>query len=91
MALLLILLAFFAFIGFGTGSTAVGPITQGSSSTGSASATGSASTTGSASSNVTQSSVQTVNGVTRASCVVVTWKAGQPAHRRPCHKAPAKP
>jgi hypothetical protein len=32
-----------------------------------------------------------VNGVTRSSCVVVTWKAGQPAHRRPCHKAPAKP
>ena len=26
-----------------------------------------------------------------AGCVVVTWKAGQPAHQRPCHKAPAKP
>jgi hypothetical protein len=85
MALLLILFALFAFIGFGSGSTAAGHVVQRSSSAGSASATGSASST------VTQSSVQTVNGVTRRTCVVVTWKAGQPAHRRPCHAAPAKP
>jgi hypothetical protein len=85
MALLLILLAFFAFLGFGTGSPTVGRATQSSSATGSATATGSASST------VTQNSVQTVNGVTKETCVVVTWKAGQPAHRRPCHKAPAKP
>jgi hypothetical protein len=24
-------------------------------------------------------------------CVHVTWEAGQPAHVRKCHKAPAKP
>lgn len=85
MALLLILLALFAFLGFGTGSPAAGRVIQSSSATGSASASGSASST------VTQSSVQTVNGVTRGTCVVVTWQAGQPAHRRPCHRAPAKP
>ena len=86
MALLFILLSLFALLGFGTGSSSmgVGHVTQNSS------ATGSASTTGSASSTV-QRSVQTTNGVTRGSCVVVTWKAGRPAHRRPCHKAPAKP
>jgi hypothetical protein len=85
MALLFVLLALFAFLGFGTGSPSVGRVTQSSSATGSATATGGASST------VTQSSVQTVNGVTKATCIVVTWKAGQPAHRRPCHKAPAKP
>ena len=85
MALIFMLLALFAFLGFGTGSPSVGRVTQSSSATGSATATGSAS------SSVTQSSVQTVNGVTRSSCVVVTWKAGHPAHRRPCHKSPAKP
>jgi hypothetical protein len=85
MALLLVLLALFAFLGFVTGSSSVGRVTQSSSATGSATATGGASST------VTQSSVQTVNGVTKGTCIVVTWKAGQPAHRRPCHKAPAKP
>jgi hypothetical protein len=85
MALLFVLLALFAFLGFGTGSPSVGRVTQSSS------ATGSATETGGASSTVTQSSVQTVNGVTKTTCIVVTWKAGQPAHRRPCHKAPAKP
>jgi hypothetical protein len=85
MALLFVLLALFAFLGFGTGSPSVGRVTQSSSATGSANATGGASST------VTQSSVQTVNGVTKETCIVVTWKAGQPAHRRPCHKAPAKP
>jgi hypothetical protein len=87
VALLFILLSLFALIGFGTGSssTGVGHVTQSSS------ATGSASPTGSTSSTVIQRSVQTTNGVTRESCVVVTWRAGRPAHRRPCHKAPAKP
>jgi hypothetical protein len=85
MALLLVLFALFAFLGFGTGSPSVGRVTQSSSATGSATATGGASST------VTQRSVQTVNGVTKTTCIVVTWKAGQPAHRRPCHKAPAKP
>jgi hypothetical protein len=85
MALLFILFALFAFLGFGNGSPSVGHVTQSSSATGSATATGSASST------VRQSSVQTMNGVTRSTCIVVTWKAGQPAHKRPCHKAPAKP
>ncbi len=86
MALLFILFALFAFIGFGTGSPAVGRVTQSSSATGSASATAA----GSASSTVTQHTVQTTNGVTKSTCIVVTWKAGQPAHKRPCKKA-AKP
>ena len=85
MALLLILFALFAFLGLGHGSTGVERASQSSSATGSATATASASST------VTQSSVQTTNGLTRSTCIVVTWKAGQPAHKRPCHKAPAKP
>jgi hypothetical protein len=85
MALLLILLALFSFLGFGSGSTG----------TGSASSMGTATATGSASSTVTQSSVQSTNGVTKATCIVVTWKAGEPAHRRvvhgPCPEIPAEP
>jgi hypothetical protein len=84
MALLFILLALFAFIGFGTSSPAVGRVTQSSSASGSATATGSASST------VTQHTVGTTNGVTKSTCIVVTWKAGQPAHKRPCKRA-AKP
>jgi hypothetical protein len=72
MALLLILLALFSFTAFAESSSTT---------------TGSATATGSASSTVIQRSVQTTNGVTRSTCVIVTWKAGQPAHRRPCHKA----
>jgi hypothetical protein len=75
MALLFILLALFSYVGFSAGST-------GTSST----STGSATARGSTSSTVIQRSVQTTNGVTRSTCVVVTWKAGQPAHRRPCGK-----
>jgi hypothetical protein len=87
VALLLILFALlgFLFLGTGSGSTGAGHLKQSSSATGSATATGSAS------SSVTQSSVRTTNGVTRSTCIVVTWKAGQPAHKRACHKAPAKP
>ena len=86
MALLFILLSLL-LLGFGTGSpsTGVGHVTQSSS------ATGSASVSGTASSTVIHRSVQTTSGVTRESCVVVTWKAGGLKHRRPCHKAPAKP
>ena len=34
---------------------------------------------------------QRSQGRTGMDCVDVTWKAGQPGHVRPCHKAPATP
>ena len=46
---------------------------------------------GSGSSTTSHAAAQRAQPVSSGVCVVVTWKAGEPGHKRPCHKAPAKP
>jgi hypothetical protein len=70
VALLLILLAVFALLGFGSGSAGTSTGSGGSEP---------------------HAAVQRSQGLTGTDCVDVTWKAGQPAHVRSCHKAPGKP
>jgi hypothetical protein len=64
VALLLIILAMFAFLGIGSGSTGT---------------------------STTHAEPQRSQAPLVTDCVNVTWKAGQPAHVRNCHKARAKP
>jgi hypothetical protein len=46
---------------------------------------------GSTNPGTTHAEPQRSQGLTVTDCLEVTWKAGRPAHERPCHKAPPKP